>query len=80
LVRKRVKCNMENVVIIGAVRTPIGAYGGVLRDVAVYRLAALVLNEAAKRAKIDPLQVDDVIMGTSYQKWRECERCENGCA
>jgi len=58
---------MENVVILSGVRTPIGAYGGALRDVAVYRLAALVLNEVVKRAKIDPVQVDDVIMGTSYQ-------------
>jgi acetyl-CoA C-acetyltransferase len=58
---------MENVVILGAVRTPIGAYGGALKDVPVYKLAAGVLNDVVKRAKIDPAQVDDVIMGTSYQ-------------
>ena len=58
---------MENVVILSAVRTPIGAFGGALRDVPVYRLAAQVFNEAVKRAKIDPVQVDDVIMGTAYQ-------------
>lgn len=58
---------MENVVIISAVRTPIGAYGGALKDVPVYRLAALALIEAVKRAKVDPVQIDDVIMGTAYQ-------------
>jgi acetyl-CoA C-acetyltransferase len=58
---------MENVVILSAVRTPIGAYGGALKDVPAYGLGAVVLNEAAKRAGVDPAQVDDVIMGVSYQ-------------
>jgi acetyl-CoA C-acetyltransferase len=65
---------MENVVIVSGVRTPIGRYGGVLRDVPVYRLASLVLNEAVKRAQIDPQIVDDVIMGQSYQNGE----CANG--
>lgn len=65
---------MENVVIVGGVRTPIGRYGGGLRDIAVYRLASVVLNEAMKRAKIDPQMVDDVIMGQSYQNGE----CANG--
>ncbi|MBI5577791.1 MAG: thiolase family protein [Deltaproteobacteria bacterium] len=58
---------MENVVILSAVRTPIGAYGGALRDIPAYRLGAVVLNEAARRAGIEPEQVDDVIMGVAYQ-------------
>lgn len=58
---------MKEVVIVSAVRTPIGRYCGVLRDVPAYDLAALVLNEAVKRAKVDPAWVDDVIMGQSYQ-------------
>jgi acetyl-CoA C-acetyltransferase len=65
---------MENVVILSAARTPIGGYGGSLKDVPVYRLGSLVLNEAVKRAKVDPAQVDDVIMGTSYQNGE----CANG--
>lgn len=65
---------MEKVVIVSGVRTPIGAYGGSLRNVPVYRLASTVLNEAAIRAKIDPGQVDDVIMGQSYQNGE----CANG--
>ncbi len=58
---------MKEVVVISAVRTPIGRYCGVLRDVPAYDLAALVLNEVVKRAKVEPAWVDDVIMGQSYQ-------------
>lgn len=65
---------MEKVVIISCARTPIGAYGGALRDVPIYRLASLVLLEAAKKAKIDPAMIDDVIMGSAYQNGE----CANG--
>jgi acetyl-CoA C-acetyltransferase len=65
---------MENVVILSCARTPIGAYGGSLKAVPVYRLGSLVLQEAVKRAKIDPSMVDDVIMGTAYQNGE----CANG--
>jgi len=58
---------MEDVVIVSAVRTPIGAYGGALKDIPVYRLGSLVLKEAVERVKIDPARIDDVIMGQSYQ-------------
>jgi len=58
---------MKEVAIVSAVRTPIGRYCGVLRGIEAYDLAAIVLNEAATRAKIDPARVDDVIMGQSYQ-------------
>jgi acetyl-CoA C-acetyltransferase len=40
---------------------------GILKDIPAYDLGALVLNEAAKRARIDPAQVDEVILGQSYQ-------------
>lgn len=58
---------MQNVVIVSGVRTPIGSYGGTLRDIPVYKLGSAVLNETAKRAHIEPELVDDVIMGQSYQ-------------
>jgi acetyl-CoA C-acetyltransferase len=58
---------MEDVVIVSGVRTPIGSYGGSLRDLPVYKLASMVLNEAVKRVRIDAAWVDDVIMGQSYQ-------------
>ncbi len=58
---------MEDVAIISAVRTPIGAYIGALKEVLAYDLGALVLNEAVKRAKVDSAQVDSVVMGQCYQ-------------
>lgn len=58
---------MNQPVIISAVRTPVGRYMGALRDVEAYDLASLVLNEAVKRAGLQPEQVDEVIMGQSYQ-------------
>jgi acetyl-CoA C-acetyltransferase len=40
---------------------------GALKEVAAYDLGALVLNEAVKRGGVDPGQVDEVILGQSYQ-------------
>ena len=53
--------------IISAVRTPVGRYMGVLKDVPAYDLGVLVLNEVIKRARVDPAKVDEVILGQSYQ-------------
>lgn len=58
---------MEKIVIASAARTPVGAYLGALSDVPAYVLGALVLSEAVKKAKVDPVRVDEVIMGQSYQ-------------
>jgi acetyl-CoA C-acetyltransferase len=58
---------LKEPVIISAVRTPVGRYMGALKEVQAYDLAALVLNEVLNRAKIKPEQVDDVILGQSYQ-------------
>jgi acetyl-CoA C-acetyltransferase len=58
---------MSKTVIVSAARTPIGNFGGSLRTIAAYDLAALVLNEAVKRARIEPAQVDAVVMGQNYQ-------------
>ncbi len=57
----------DNIVIASGVRTPVGSYMGGLKSVEAYDLAALVLNEAVRRAGIEPAQVDEVIMGQSYQ-------------
>jgi len=65
---------VENVVIVSGARTPIGAYGGALRDLHVAGFTALVFNEVIGRAGIEPGQVDDVIMGQSYQNGE----CANG--
>jgi acetyl-CoA C-acetyltransferase len=58
---------LKNAVIISGVRTPVGRYMGALKEVSAFDLGALVLNEAVKRAGVDPAQVDEVILGQSYQ-------------
>jgi acetyl-CoA C-acetyltransferase len=58
---------LNKAVIMSGVRTPVGRYMGALKEVAAYDLGALVLNEAVKRAGVDPSQVDEVILGQSYQ-------------
>jgi len=58
---------LKKVVIVSGVRTPVGRYMGALKEVAAYDLGALVLNEAVKRAGVDPAQTDEVILGQSYQ-------------
>ena len=58
---------MKEPVIVAAARTPVGRYMGALKDIQAYDLAALVLNAALNRAKIKSEQVEDVILGQSYQ-------------
>ncbi|MFQ3566240.1 MAG: thiolase family protein [Aggregatilineales bacterium] len=57
----------QEVVIVEAVRTPIGRRGGWLRDVHPVRLGALAVCEALGRAGLDPALVDHVIMGCVSQ-------------
>lgn len=54
---------MKDVVIVSAVRTPVGTFCGALGQVPAAELGALVIKEAIKRAGIAPDQVDEVIMG-----------------
>ncbi len=54
---------MEDVVIVSAVRTPIGKFQGSLSDFSAPQLGAIVVREAVKRAGIDPTTVDECIMG-----------------
>jgi acetyl-CoA C-acetyltransferase len=58
---------MREVVIAEAVRTPIGCFGGALREVSAVELGGLVIEEVLKRAKIRPEKVDEVIMGNVLQ-------------
>jgi len=57
---------MKDVAIVSAVRTPIGAYCGALREVSVDTLAAVVLNEVISRAGVKPEEVEEVVMGQAY--------------
>jgi len=54
---------MNEVVIVSAVRTPIGVLNGGLSSLPAHELGAIVIKEALARATIDPGQVSEVIMG-----------------
>ncbi|WP_126599726.1 thiolase family protein [Dictyobacter aurantiacus] len=58
---------MQEAVILSAVRTPIGRYNGVLKDVRPDDLGALVIREAIARASISPEEIEDVVMGCANQ-------------
>jgi len=61
---------MENgfeAVILGACRTPIGAFGGVFKDVSAVDLATAAVGEAIARARVQPSDVGDVILGCVLQ-------------
>jgi len=58
---------MSDVVIVSAVRTAVGSFGGALAEVPAVELGALVIKEAIARAGITPEQVDQVIFGNVIQ-------------
>ena len=58
---------MTEAVIVNAVRTPIGAHGGVLKDVRPDDLAAIVIKEVLRRAGVDPGLVEEVYFGCANQ-------------
>ncbi len=57
----------DEVVIVSAVRTPIGKFQGSLSELTAPQLGAIVVREAVKRAGIDPALVDECIMGNVVQ-------------
>jgi acetyl-CoA C-acetyltransferase len=54
---------MEDIVIVSAARTAVGKFGGSLAKIPATELGAIVIKEALARAKVDPAQVGEVIMG-----------------
>jgi len=58
---------MREVVIVSAARTPIGSFGGTLKNVAARTLGTIAVKGAIKRAGINPEDVDEVIMGCVLQ-------------
>ena len=58
---------MAEAVILSAVRTPIGRYGGALSDVRPDDLAALVIKEAVERAGVPSAEIEDVYFGAANQ-------------
>ena len=58
---------MRTVYIVSAVRTPMGSFGGVLKDVPAPKLGAIAIKAAIERAGVKPEQVDEVLMGCVIQ-------------
>ena len=59
--------NEMNTYIIDAIRTPIGNFGGTLKDIRTDDLAAIPIRELVSRNKIDPTKINDVILGCANQ-------------
>jgi len=55
---------MPRAVVIAAVRSPIGRYGGALAGERPDDLAGLVLRAAVERAGVDPAEIEDVVIGS----------------
>jgi len=58
---------MDNAVILSACRTPIGSFGGALKDLSAADLGAIVIKEAIARAGINAEEIGDVVMGCVLQ-------------
>ncbi len=58
---------MAVAVIVSAVRTPIGRFGGALKELPAWRVGAVAVAEALRRAGVEPSVVDDVILGNVLQ-------------
>lgn len=54
---------MNNIVIVSACRTPVGKFGGSLKDFGPGQLCSLVLKETMERADVEPEYIDDVVIG-----------------
>ncbi|MGE5287042.1 MAG: acetyl-CoA C-acetyltransferase [Micromonosporaceae bacterium] len=57
---------MRDAVICEPVRTPVGRYGGALRDVPAQQLAATAIRAVMERTGLDPAVIDDVLLGQCY--------------
>jgi acetyl-CoA C-acetyltransferase len=57
----------REVYIVSAVRTPIGSFGGSLKELSATKLGAIAINAAVDRAGIKPEQVDELLMGCVIQ-------------
>ena len=58
---------LQDVVVVATARTPMGKYGGQLKDVRPDDLAALVMREAVSRAGVEPSDIEDVVFGCANQ-------------
>ena len=70
---------MREVVIVSAVRTALGTFGGSLKDVPAVELGAIVIKEAVNRAGIKPELVEEVVMGNVIQAGLRTKCCKTSC-
>lgn len=54
---------MDDIVIVAAVRTPVGSFNGALGSLPAHRLGAVALTAAMERAGVEPQEVDEAILG-----------------
>ncbi len=72
---------MREAVIVSTARTPIGkAYRGAFNDIESPSMAAPIIREALKRARVEPGEVDDLIMGAALQQGSQGFNVARQCA
>ncbi len=72
---------MREAVIVSTARTPIGkAYRGAFNDTPAPTLGGHVIAEAVKRAKVDPAEIDDLIIGAALQQGSSGTNVARQCA
>ena len=59
--------DLRDVVVVSAVRTPMGSFGGSLRDMPVYEIGKQAMSEAVRRADLPPAEIDEVLYGNTRQ-------------
>ncbi|MCH5598142.1 thiolase family protein [Niabella ginsengisoli] len=59
--------NKQEVYIISAIRTPMGSFGGALKDFSATQLGSIAIKAAVEKAGIQPHQIDEVLMGCVLQ-------------
>lgn len=58
---------MKDIVIVGATRTPIGTFGGSLKDITANQLSPFIIDAVIKKTGIDKNAVDQVILGNCFE-------------
>src|ERR1700753_1383919 len=59
--------NNKTVYIVSAVRTPIGSFGGTLKDFSATQLGAIAIKGALQKGNVSPTQIQEVLMGCVLQ-------------
>ena len=68
----------REVVICEPVRTPIGRYGGIFKDLSAVDLGVAALRGLLHRTGVDPDRIGDVILGHCYHSRGACDRSSGG--